>query len=69
MTDIELGHHDVMFKSIYLDLRSNNFSIFIEMVIPKLGTYVFHLAKQTKNNTSEFIKFLLPFQISPSDTE
>ena len=54
MTDIELGHHDVMFKSIYLDLRSNNFSIFIEMGNPKFGRY---LAKQTKNNTSEFIKF------------
>ena len=39
MTDIELGHHDVMFKSIYLDLRSNNFSIFIEMGNPKLGRY------------------------------
>ena len=42
MTDIELGHHDVMFKSIYPDLRSNNFSIFIGMGNPKL----FHLAKQ-----------------------
>ena len=62
MTDIELGHHDVMFKSIYLDLRSNNFSIFIEMVIPKLGTYVFHLAK---NNTSEFINSNFHFRFHP----
>ena len=61
MTDIELGHHDVMFKSIYLDLRSNNFSIFIRMGNPKL----FHLAKQTKN-ISENSKF--HFTIT-SDTE